>query len=633
MAVAMLCCVAAMNSCVPGGDLTPKSPKDLVGDWVTEYAEAGVFEGASYDRVVEHYAFSACETGYFELFLLKGDEIVGAKYVRGSKSSFRYRMVGTGDIGVMATSNGDYWKMKLADGVLVDPADNTEYTKASEAMKEQMSFWVNCMNPEWLAGQLKGKWMTADINGQSALTNDKMVLTFITDNKATVSESRADYSGSSVKWSPCREYKVQIEGNKVTLTGQPTFVTTIINEYIISYISETEIICAHKHTVKRNGDVIKVDEMELRFARVTRDYKEAALDLWECEGLSGGETYNDDNDRLEFFDDGTYKYWRKNDAGEWEEVTTREFQDYFVDGILLCTRWKNVGEDELREWWEIESLSGDEMVWTAIRQNPDGSTFRQEMRWTKIDLNLAEKIIGKWIVADLRGKPALTNEKMVTTFVSATKAIVSSSKVDFSEKDDKWNVYREDDVQIDGNKVTLTGHPNEATTLINEYVISYINDTELVGKWKHITIVSGVETVNTEFDIRLVKAKADYREAVLRLWECEDLSGGETYNDANARLEFLADGTYRYYRQDDDGRWQVVTTREFQDYFVDGTLLATRWKNVGEDELREWWEIESLSGDEMVWTALRQNPGGTTFRQEVRWTKIDLNVAEKIIGN
>ena len=107
--------------------------------------------------------------------------------------------------------------------------------------------------------------------------------------------------------------------------------------------------------------------------------------------------------------------------------------------------------------------------------------------------NLSEMIIGKWIVADLKGKPAPTNVKMVTTFISTTKAIASSSKVDFTEKDSKWNVYREDDVVIAGNKVTLTGYSNEHTTLINEYDVSSISDTELIGKWKHITIVDGVE--------------------------------------------------------------------------------------------------------------------------------------------
>ena len=87
---------------------------------------------------------------------------------------------------------------------------------------------------------------------------------------------------------------------------------------------------------------------------------------------------------MEFFEDGTYKYYRKNDAGEWEEVTTREFQNYFVDGKLLATRWKNIGEDELREWWEIKSLKGDKMQWKALRQNEDGSTFEQTMDWERV---------------------------------------------------------------------------------------------------------------------------------------------------------------------------------------------------------------------------------------------------------
>jgi hypothetical protein len=66
-------------------------------------------------------------------------------------------------------------------------------------------------------------------------------------------------------------------------------------------------------------------------------------------------------------------------------VTTREFQDYFVDGTLLATRWKNEGENELREWWEIKSLKGDKMQWKALRANDDGSTFQQIMDWEKVE--------------------------------------------------------------------------------------------------------------------------------------------------------------------------------------------------------------------------------------------------------
>ncbi len=75
-----------------------------------------------------------------------------------------------------------------------------------------------------------------------------------------------------------------------------------------------------------------------------------------------------------------------NTAGERESVTNRELQNYFVDGTLLATRWKNIGEDELREWWEeIASLGGGEMQWTALRQNPDGTTVQRGTKWVKVN--------------------------------------------------------------------------------------------------------------------------------------------------------------------------------------------------------------------------------------------------------
>ena len=130
-----------------------------------------------------------------------------------------------------------------------------------------------------------------------------------------------------------------------------------------------------------------MDWQALRLVKLNVDYKEAVLGLWECTGLKGGETFNDANARLEFFDDRTYNYWRKNEAGEWESVTsTREFQNYFVDGILLCTRWKDQGMAELRECWEVNSLKGDKMQWKALRANEDGSTFEQIVDWESVEI-------------------------------------------------------------------------------------------------------------------------------------------------------------------------------------------------------------------------------------------------------
>ena len=236
-----------------------------------------------------------------------------------------------------------------------------------------------------LAEKIIGKWIVEDYNGQTLSSNEKTVYTFVSATKAYVSTAISTRPETGKHWYDKLESDVVINGNKITLTNHPNAQTTLVEEYIVTTINSREFTANHKVTITMDGNVIYEEDMVLRLEKVKADYSEAILGLWECKGLKGGETYNDANGRLEFFEDGTYKYWRKNDAGEWEAVTTREFQEYFVDGNFLATRWKNEGEDELREWWEIESLSGNEMVWTALRQNPDDSTFQQIMDWEKIE--------------------------------------------------------------------------------------------------------------------------------------------------------------------------------------------------------------------------------------------------------
>lgn len=237
--------------------------------------------------------------------------------------------------------------------------------------------------------------------------------------------------------------------------------------------------------------------------------------------------------------------------------------------------------------------------------------------------NLKLKIIGKWMQAEIDGKPALTNDKSVTTFLSASKATVSTSRSEHSSEAVMWNNYREYSVSIDGNKITLTSQVNEHITLVNEYVVKSINGNEMVCNFRHVTIRNGQPIERDWQVIRYVKVNVDYTAAILGLWECQEVTGIETYNNANAGLEFFADGTYNYWRKNAAGEWQTVPNREFQYYFVDGTLMATRWKNVGEDELREWWEIASIDGNQMQWTALRQNADGTTVQQGMKWVKVN----------
>ena len=98
--------------------------------------------------------------------------------------------------------------------------------------------------------------------------------------------------------------------------------------------------------------------------------------LWEGRSTGEHSEFDDgENHRWEYFSDGTFHYYEKVN-GEWQQ-SKDEFADYFVDGVLLCTRWKNVGENTVvnREWWEIASINEGVMKWTALRQREDGSTY------------------------------------------------------------------------------------------------------------------------------------------------------------------------------------------------------------------------------------------------------------------
>ena len=237
--------------------------------------------------------------------------------------------------------------------------------------------------------------------------------------------------------------------------------------------------------------------------------------------------------------------------------------------------------------------------------------------------NLAEKIIGKWIFADIDGKPALTNEKAVTTFVSATKAIDSESKVDFTPTLQKWHSNVEFEVQINGNKMILTTHRNDSITLVKEHNVIAINDIEMFSSFKHTTFCYGKPIVVREQEIHYKKINRDYKEAVLGTWEGHVTnSEGSVYDDGEThRWEYKADGTYVYYEKDGDD-WVPYKGNTLNEYFVDGVLLCTRWID-NDVENREWWEIASIKDGVMKWKALRQKEDGSTYTATFEMKKVE----------
>jgi len=260
-------------------------------------------------------------------------------------------------------------------------------------------------------------------------------------------------------------------------------------------------------------------------------------------------------------------------------------------------------------------------VFTSCSSNDDNPVKPVEP-----DLNVAEKIIGKWMLAENDGETALTNEKAVVTFLSATKAYQSVSRVNYDETVPKWRAKEECDMTIDGNTVTLLSHSSNIDKVFTLNIKS-IDDNNMSCNFKLVIMKDG-EVYNTVEDTRIYRrVTADYSADIIGMWEGYSTGeeGSEFDDGENHRWEYMTDGSFNYFHKV-DGQWQI-SDDDYADYFVDGNLLCTRWKNegAGNEEHREWWEIESIENGVMKWKALRQKEDGTTYTATFEMKKIDVS--------
>ena len=238
------------------------------------------------------------------------------------------------------------------------------------------------------------------------------------------------------------------------------------------------------------------------------------------------------------------------------------------------------------------------------------------------DLNVAEKITGKWMVAEIEGQPCPTNWKTVLTFVSPTQAYGSLS--DYYSL--SWNERVEGDVEINGNNVSIVSQDGNTKNVFDCTVLS-ISNTEMVISSDWNVYVDGKSVQHEVYGKeRYERITYDYKDAIIGMWEgvSTGAEGSEFDDGENHRWEYMTDGTFNYFRKV-NGQWQI-SDDDYADYFVDGTLLCTRWKNAGEgqEEHREWWEIESIENGVMKWKALRRKEDGTTYTATFEMKKVDV---------
>lgn len=238
-----------------------------------------------------------------------------------------------------------------------------------------------------IAELIVGKWMTKEIDGNALATNEKFVYTFESATSGYISASLSDYTNSRPKWTNHSPSHVTVDGNKIILDGYLDKTTSFEAELEVKSISRTEMLTESKYTVYHNSDVVSVNSGTVLWTKVMSDYSYSIIGMWEGQatGDEGSEFDDGELHRWEYNSDNSYIYYSLDDESEWT-ATSNGMSLYFVDGTLLCTRWKNVGEEETehREWWEIANIADGDMNWTALRRRDDGTTYTATFSMTKV---------------------------------------------------------------------------------------------------------------------------------------------------------------------------------------------------------------------------------------------------------
>ena len=238
-----------------------------------------------------------------------------------------------------------------------------------------------------LADKLMGRWMVEAANGNPIPTDEKLVVNFTSPTQAYLS---ALYSADPA----FREVKMQkqvndvvIDGNSVSLTHRYTLQTVMKTTFQIYTVSQ--IYTVHKEAFDADQALdltLKEEEIHtvqksVRYVKVDKDESQSIIGTWQGRCTSDGSAYDDGEEhRWQYLPDGSFVYYVK-DGDNWVpgENTVSE---YFVDGVLLCTRWES-GELEFQEAWEV-SINDSQMNWRALRQREDGSTFTVTFEMNRI---------------------------------------------------------------------------------------------------------------------------------------------------------------------------------------------------------------------------------------------------------
>jgi len=229
---------------------------------------------------------------------------------------------------------------------------------------------------------------------------------------------------------------------------------------------------------------------------------------------------------------------------------------------------------------------------------------------------IEQKIIGKWKMISENGEDCATNYREVRTYAengTGTRSIAALPDVKIGFLWDKKTPFQ---YSVSDNEVCIC-HNNSSHILYSR--VTQICETSLSQYFYKVAM--GDEVSELSSNCVYNKVSTDFSNAIIGLWEGVEMTGEETYGNADARIEYRSDGTYAYYSKA-GGNW-VKSTNVDNEYNVDGDWLATRWRPApGQDFNYEWWDIVSISDTQMNWSALRERGDGSRYTSTFTWKKV-----------
>lgn len=223
---------------------------------------------------------------------------------------------------------------------------------------------------------------------------------------------------------------------------------------------------------------------------------------------------------------------------------------------------------------------------------------------TPIQLEVEEKLAGKWEVATVDEIPVLTNEKSVVTYEDGWKSFRSLSDKRMTAG---WLVNSTFKCSIYGNQITEISKDNGGDSIKFVTQVGEISYTEINATIRR-SYNHGSEDSHRYV---LRKIKDDFSADIIGLWEGKSALPG--FPDSSVhRWEYRPDGTFLYYDRDTVADAWVLNKDRVSVYNVDGKWLAMRRETADSLEIRECWDL-SVEDDKMYWSALREDNYGRKY--------------------